>query len=156
MDVTRRTTTLPASGSAIPALRDGPVIVLPSGVRLQRESVNGIRVTDAQLQQAILGVLQLPLADQQLMARSGVVIELLPTVTLNGGKQLGATNVGQDFFGTWIPSSMKVTVGSSTEIARLGVDAIAETVQHEIGHVISVITRQDQSEEAAIRYAATH
>ncbi|MBC7461535.1 MAG: hypothetical protein H7287_09255, partial [Thermoleophilia bacterium] len=50
MDVTRRLTTLPASGQAIPSLRDGPMVQLASGVRFQRLSVNGAHVTDLQLQ----------------------------------------------------------------------------------------------------------
>lgn len=143
------------SGAQIPALADGPILVLPSGVRIRREIVGGARVSDAQLQQAMLGVQQLPAADQALMARSGVVIELLPIVSLNGGRQVGATNV-EDIDGRWVPTSMRVTVGSSAAIPRTGIDTIAETVQHEIGHVLSVMTRQDRSEAAAIRYAATH
>jgi hypothetical protein len=143
------------SGTQIPARADGPIYVLPNGVRIRRESVGGARVSDAQLQQAMLGVAQLPAADQALMARSGVVIELLPVVSLNGGRQVGATNV-ESINGRWVPTSMKVTVGANAAVPRTGIDTISETVQHEIGHVLSVMTRQDRSEDAAIRYAATH
>ncbi|MBC7462168.1 MAG: hypothetical protein H7287_12470 [Thermoleophilia bacterium] len=132
------------------------MVQLASGVRFQRLSVNGAHVTDLQLQQAMLGVAQLPLADQRLMASTGVVIQLLPMVTLNGTAQLGATNISENLMGRAVPTSMYVTVGSSAQIPRLGVDAIGETVQHEVGHVISVVTTGDQSEAAAIRYAAEH
>ncbi|MCW2949934.1 MAG: hypothetical protein JWN41_947 [Thermoleophilia bacterium] len=155
MDVTRRTRSA-ISGATIPAGPDGPIWVLPSGVRIRREQVNGLRVTDAQMMQAIQGVELLPWADQRLMARTGIVIELMPLVTLNGEKQLGATNVEQTGTGEWVPTSMRIAVGQNAQIQRQGVDAVSETVQHEIGHVLAVLTRQDRSEQAAIAYAATH
>jgi hypothetical protein len=155
MDVTRHTLSA-TSGASIPTAPDGPTLVLPSGVRVQREVVNGRRVSDAQLQQALQGIALLPLADQQLMARTGITIQLLPLVTLNGQKQLGATNVEQMPNGVWVPTTMRIAMLGNAQIPRTGVDAIGETVQHEIGHVVSVVTRQDRSEQAAITYAATH
>jgi hypothetical protein len=139
---------------------DGADVVLPSGVRVRRTTIGGRHVSQGALLQAIRGIQQLPLQHQLLLARSGIAVELLPVTQLEqveGTSQpvLGATAVNQDSDGRWVPTRIRVATDSPIS-ARGGVNAIAEVAQHEIGHAISVMTTQNRSEDAAIRYAATY
>jgi hypothetical protein len=113
------------------------------------------RVGALQLQQAIRGIQLLPFADQQLLARLGIPVELVPVIQLERlahatAPVVGATRVtGPD--GSARPERLRVAAYQ----ARLGT-SVLEATQHEIGHVVAVTTRQDTSEDAAIRYAATY
>lgn len=139
---------------------DGADVVLPSGVRVRRTTVGGRHVSQGALLQAIRGIQQLPVQHQLLLARAGIAVELLPVTQLEqveGTSQpvLGATAVSQDSSGRWVPSRIRIATDSPIS-AKGGVNAISEVTQHEIGHAISVMSTQDRSEDAAIRYAATY
>ena len=51
--------------------------------------------------------------------------------------------------GTWRPTLVRVAVRAG--LARD--EQTSEIVQHELGHVVSVVRTQDRSEAAAINYA---
>lgn len=152
----------PASVGAAPEVHgvpDGPDYVLPSGVRIRRSRIGGRRVSDEKLLQAIRGVQLMPMAHQQLIARLGVPVLLVPTQRLEQvagttSPILGATSISHDGQ-TWRPTMVRIATDSPIS-ERGGVHAIDEVTQHELGHVLSVVTTQDRSEQAATRYAATY
>jgi hypothetical protein len=134
---------------------DGAPIVLPSGITIDLRQVGTLRVTVSQLQAVEAGIALLPLADQQVVARAGVHVQLLPTTALEqteaGHDLLGATTIIQEgpANSPWIPTLIRVAVAGG----RSGTEATPEVIQHEIGHVVSVERYQDRSEAAAIAYA---
>ena len=131
---------------------DGPDIVLTSGVRIRKKQIGSARVGDAELQQAIRGVQALPVADQMLLARLGLPIELIPVVQLERmpgmtDPVVGATLIlGPD--GSAKPAKIRIAAYQ----AHLK-SSVTEAVQHEIGHTLAVVANQDTSEATAIRYA---
>jgi hypothetical protein len=144
----------------VPELRgdpDGPDIVLASGLHVRRTHIGQFRVTDAELQQALRGIQLLPFADQQLVASLGIPIQLLPVAHLEQlasatDPVVGATLVTGDP-GRGVPVKIRI----ASHMAQLGTPAqVQEAVQHEIGHAVSVVRRQDRSEAAAIAYAARY
>jgi hypothetical protein len=149
------------TGGALPEIRgdaDGPDYILPSGVRVRRTHIGQFRVTDAELQQALRGIQMLPLADQQLVASLGIPIQLLPVAHLEQVEGtvdpvVGATLVTGDP-GRGKPVSIRI----AAHMAQLpnSTAQVQEAVQHEIGHTVSVVRRQDRSEAAAIAYAARY
>jgi hypothetical protein len=144
----------------ISGLPDGPDIVLPSGVHIRRTRIGQFRVSDSELQQAIRGVELLPLAHQQVIARLGLPIELVPVQELERapdqpGPVLGLTTIDTNAAGRGVPTRLRVVTHSPTASIN-PVNSITEVVQHEIGHVIAVTSRQDRSEETAIAYATAY
>lgn len=135
---------------------DGSDVVLPGGVIVRRRRVGAARVSDRELLDAARGVMMLPAADQQRIARAGVPIELLPVASLGvgnlGGPILGSTAI-EGSGGTWTPTLVRVVVRSPLSSNPGTREAIGEIVQHELGHVNAVLTGQDRSEQAAERYA---
>ncbi len=149
---TRSVATGGGSGGEVHGVAVGPAIVMPSGVRVVREQLGTARVSDLQLRQILLGIAQLPVADQQLLASRGIEIHLLPTGGLEQGL-LGATTIVRENASTpWRPTLVRVAVAAG----GVGREANSEIVQHEIGHCVSVIERGDNSELAADTYAAEH
>lgn len=142
----------PANKNEVHGTPDGPPIRLASGLVLQPMQLNGQRVTRGELMDAIRGASLLPQADVAAVAQAGVKINLLPTNTLEDGL-LGATTIlRSNDSAPWRPTLVRVAVR-----ARLrGDEATPEIVQHELGHVLSVLRKQDTSEEAAEQYAAAH
>lgn len=134
---------------------DGADLQLPSGIRVRRTAVGAAHVTATELQQALMGIAMLPATHQALIARSGIVIELVPVAALENGI-LGATSIEQSPGGPWMPTLVRVAVRSPLSAAGTGRTAVGEIAQHELGHVIAVLTGQDRSEAAAERYALTH
>lgn len=135
--------------------RDGPDITLSNGIKVRRMTVGNARVTERELHEAIRGILVLPVADQRLIARAGIPVELVPTSALEGGI-LGATTILQSSAGGWSPSLVRVAVRSPLSNQGNGRERIGEIVQHELGHVRAVLLGQDRSEQAAERYALMH
>jgi hypothetical protein len=115
-------------------------------------SINGQRVTRGELMDAIRGVSLLPAADVSAIARAGVHLHLLPVANLEDSL-LGATSiVRKSESQPWQPTLVRVAVR-----ARLGgEESTPEIVQHELGHVISVMRSQDTTEAAAEGYAKRH
>lgn len=145
-------------GGALPELTgtpDGPDLVLPTGLRFRRLRIGHLRVGDAQLHQAIAGARLLPIPHQQLVARLGITIELLPLPQLERLPQttlpvVGATRIVGD------PGRVRperVRIAAFAEQVR---GSVSEATQHEIGHVVAVVGRQDTSEATAERYAASY
>lgn len=134
---------------------DGPDVVLPSGVRIRRKRIGAARVGDAELQQAIRAVQLLPVAHQLLIARLGLPIELVPVAQLErlpGTTEavVGATLVlGPD--GAARPAKIRIAAYQAQVRS-----SVTEAVQHEIGHAIAVVARQDTSEETATQYARSY
>lgn len=158
MDVTRTSSaqrqTLPAEVSGA---TDGPDVVLSSGMRLRRTRVGTARVTDFELAQAIRGVQLLPLSHQQVIARLGIVIELIPVRAL---EQIAGTTdpvVGATAIVGDIGRGRATRIRIATRMAENPHPArIEEIIQHEIGHVLAVTAYQDRSEAAAEAYAARY
>ncbi|MCB0877522.1 MAG: hypothetical protein KDC46_00875 [Thermoleophilia bacterium] len=109
------------------------------------------RVSASQLTTARVAVSKLPAADRALLARHGLRVELVPATALEDG-MLGATSIVRDADGRWAPTTIRV----ASRIHGRGVESLAEVVQHEVGHAISVLRSQDRSEDAAGAYARTH
>ncbi|MEO6867773.1 MAG: hypothetical protein ABI200_07105 [Gaiellales bacterium] len=136
---------------------DGPDLLLPTGVRLRRMHVDGQRVTSSQLRQAIRGVQMLPIQDQQLIARLGIVIELLPVrhleqISGTSDPVVGATTVmGPPGNGRATRIRIAMQMGQLQHKTK-----ISDVVKHEIGHVMAVTAHQDRSEQAAEAYAARY
>ncbi len=143
-----------ASGSPaeVGGTPDGPDLVLPSGLRIRKLRIGATRVGQAQLQDAIRAAQLLPVAHQRAIAALGIPIELVPVTQLERvagttDPVVGATRVvGPD--GSAHPERIRVAAFQAQVGSQLG-----EAVQHEIGHAIAVVTRQDLSEDAAIAYA---
>ena len=149
-----------SAGPMVRGSSDGPDIVLPTGVRIRRTIIAGMRVNWAEVMQAVQGVQALPVAHQQLMARTGAVIELVPVagleLTAGGQPMLGATTIDRaPMSDTWRASLVRVAVRSPRSVPGTR-ESIGEIVQHEIGHVLAVLSGQDRGEDAAERYARTY
>lgn len=139
----------PAAAVELHGDADGPPTRLPTGVLVQRRRIGDRRVSTAEFLQAVRGISLLPKQHQQALARAGVPIYLVPSAGLEDGL-LGATTIVQDTDGSnWRPTLVRVAVSAN----RRGTEATAEIAQHEIGHVIAVLTGQDRSEAAAEAYA---
>lgn len=134
---------------------DGPDLVMPSGIRLQRQQFGASRVLPDQLRDAVRGVLKLPMADQHLVASIGFAIELVPVPHLEQVQGsvdpvVGATRVvGPD----GSIRAERVRIATLQEMVGTEVE---ECVQHELGHVVAVHRSQDTSEQTAIAYAARY
>ncbi len=134
---------------------DGPDVVLASGVHVRRLRIGANTVGAQQLQQAIQGIAALPLAHQQLLARLGIPVELVPVTQLERVTGATAPVVG---------ATRVIGAAGNAHAERLRIAAyqaavgtsVVEATQHEIGHVVAVTTQQDLSEETAIRYAASY
>lgn len=138
---------------------DGPDIVLESGIVVRKRRVGDSRVTSRELFDAIRGIQLLPMADQQRIAAARLPVDLLPITQLgrgpSGGPILGSTAI-EAAGGGWTPSLVRVVVRSPLSSDPGSREAIGEIVQHELGHVLAVLTGQDRSEAAAERYALMH
>jgi len=108
-------------------------------------------VSAAQRRTAEQAIAKLPVADRALIARLGLRVQLIPASALEDG-MLGATTVVRDAQGRMVATAIRV----ASRLDGTGVDSLAEVVQHELGHVISVERHQDSSERAAQQYARTH
>lgn len=106
------------------------------------------RVRAKDLATARKAIAQLPKADRQLLARYGLRVELVGSAALENG-MLGATSIVRDSSDRWVPIQIRV----ASRLHGKGPDSLAEVVQHEIGHAISVLRGQDRSEDAAEAYA---
>lgn len=150
-----------AAAMPVAGIADGPDLLLASGVRIRRRRIGAATVSQAELAQAVRGVQLLPIQHQLLLARLGIPIELVPTPQLEGSSHgsgqpvLGLTTIERDGSGPASPTRLRIATKSPT-VGMNPRNAIGEVVQHEIGHVIAVTARQDQSEAAAIRYAASY
>lgn len=145
-------------GGALPELAgtpDGPDLVLPSGLRIRRLRIGHLRVGTEQLRQAIVGAQLLPLAHQQLVARLGIPVELVPLAQLERlphatGPVVGATRIVGDP-GRVRPERLRIAAYADQVRS-----SVTEATQHEIGHVVAVLAAQDTSEATAERYAASY
>lgn len=145
-------------GGALPELGgvpDGPDVVLPSGLRIRRLRLGRLRVGMEQLRQAIMGAQLLPVAHQQLVARLGIPIELVPVAQLERLPQttlpvVGATRIVGDP-GRVRPERLRIAAYADQVRG-----SVAEATQHEIGHVVAVVAAQDTSEATAERYANSY
>lgn len=136
---------------------DGAPIALRSGVVIELRRIGNERVSTAELLAAVAGVSSLPVADQQLVAASGVRVRLLPSAALEQGADgrnlLGGTTIERDASGErWAPTGVRIAVRAG----RAGRESTPEIVQHELGHVVSVLRGQDRSEQAAEAYAGRY
>lgn len=132
-------------GLALSAVRiNQGVVVIP-------ETVNGRKVSAAEMHQALAALRALPAADLAMVAAAGIQIHLYPLAGLEDGL-LGATSIVQESGGHWKPTLIRAAVRAGLT----GSQSIAEIVQHEFGHAISVLRNQDRSEAAAIKYASSH
>lgn len=144
----------PRSGE-VAGVPEGPEMVLPSGVRIQLQRLDSRSVGADHLRDAIRGVLKLPMSHQRLFATLDIPIELVPVINLEDlpgsvNPVVAATRVvGPD--GAARPDRMRIAAYQSI----LGTE-VEEAVQHEIGHALNVLTRQDLSEDAAEAYAARY
>lgn len=143
---------LPVASVQVRGEVDGPMYRLPSGVLLRRRRIGAERVSDAELMQAARGVQLLPLNEQTALARSGVVIDLVPAAVMDNN-QVGSTGIAHSG-GRWVPTEVRIATKSPQSAAGTGKMAIGEITQHEIGHVLAVLGGQDRSEAAADAYAA--
>jgi hypothetical protein len=142
----------PSAPQELFGVADGTAYRLRSGIVVQKRRVGNDRVSRDALRDILRAIDLLPAADQSLIARTGIVIMVLPVAALEGGL-LGATTIVQDTVGApWRPTVVRV----AAHAGRNGAEATGEIVQHEIGHVLAVLTRQDRSEAAAADYARRH
>ena len=111
----------------------------------------GDAVKASELTTARAAIAKLPAADRALLAKRGLHVELVGTASLEDG-MWGATAVERDAKERWVPRSIRV----ASHIHGVGANSLAEVVQHEIGHAISVLRDQDRSEDAAAEYARRH
>lgn len=105
-----------------------------------------VRARDLAIARAAIA--KLPAADRALLARHRLRVELVPSKGLEDG-MLGATSIVRGAGGRWVPTQIRV----ASRIRGEGADSLAEVVQHEVGHALSVLRRQDRSEDAASAYA---
>ena len=108
-------------------------------------------VTRAQRTVVRAAIARLPAADRVLLAKHGLQVHLVGTKSLEDG-MLGATTVVRDDDGRLRPTAIRV----ASRVHGTGVESLAEVVQHEVGHAISVLRAQDRTEDAAARYARRH
>ena len=139
----------------IAGVPDGPDLLLPSGVRIRKKRIADRVVGNLQVEQAVRAVQLLPLADQQLLARLGIPVELVPVTQLERLASATAPVVGATLITSLAGTSRAERLRIAAYQSQVGT-SLAEAIQHEIGHVVAVTTRQDTSEDAAIRYAATY
>ncbi len=153
-----RTSHFGATPQQVRGQQDGPDLMLPSGVRIRRQRIGGVRVTQAQVLQAIRGIQLLPLQHQQLIARLGLAIELVPLRFLE--QVAGATEpvVGSTLIDGPVGRGRPTSIRIASYMEDLGRKdtTVHEAVQHEIGHALAVSSAQDRSEQTARRYAATY
>jgi hypothetical protein len=109
------------------------------------------KVRANELAVARAAVAKLPAADRALLAKRGLHLELVGTKSLEDA-MWGATSVERDSAGRLAPTRIRV----ASHIRGTGANSLAEVVQHELGHAISVIRSQDSSEDAAAAYARAH
>lgn len=125
----------------------------PSAAMLVTTAPIGKRKVRASEQAAVeRAIAQLPKADRALLAKHGLKVQLVPKASLEDG-MLGATRIVRATDGTWAPTTIRV---ASRLADRRGMNSIGEVAQHEIGHALAVIRKQDRSEAAAEAYAAKH
>lgn len=105
-------------------------------------------VRTSELGAARAAVAKLPAADRALLARHGLRVQLVPTRALEDG-MLGATSIVRGRDGRWSPTAIRV----ASRLDGRGAESLAEVVQHEVGHALAVLRRQDRSEDAAHAYA---
>lgn len=101
-----------------------------------------------ELRVARAAVAKLPAADRALLARLGLRVQLVPSRGLEDG-MLGATSIVRGRDGRWSPTAIRV----ASRIEGRGPGSLGEVVQHEVGHALAVLRRQDRSEDAAHAYA---
>jgi hypothetical protein len=111
-------------------------------------SGGSVRVDEARMRIARAAVAKLPTADRMLLARHGLRVQLVPTRALEDG-MLGATTVVRRDSGRLVPTEIRV----ASRIEGRGAESLHEVVQHEVGHALAVLRRQDRSEAAAEAYA---
>jgi hypothetical protein len=151
----RAVTAAPTPPGEVAGTLDGPELVLPSGIRIQRQRIGDAVVSAQALRDAVRGILQLPMSHQRLLAALDVPVELVPVANF------------EQVPGTTMPVVGATRVSGpdgSTKVERLRIAAnqsvhgteVEECVQHEIGHVIGVAARQDLSEDFAERVAARY
>lgn len=116
-----------------------------------QQRVTGERVAAREFREAKAAVAKLPTADRALLARHGLRVTLVPTKSLEDG-MLGATSIVRGDDGRWMPTQIRV----ASRIGGRGAESLSEVVQHEIGHALAVLRRQDRSEDAAHAYARRH
>ena len=119
------------------------------GVEVVPHQENGKRCTEAEIQAAVQGLKTLPAADLKTLAEHGIRIHLFPVDGLEDGLLGATTVVQQDETSPWVPTKIRVAVRANLP----GAQQTSEIVQHEVGHAIAVIKKQDRSEDAAIAYA---
>ncbi|MCW2972536.1 MAG: hypothetical protein JWN72_809 [Thermoleophilia bacterium] len=112
---------------------------------------DGAKVTARELATTRAAIAALPAADRALLVRHGLHVELVPKQSLGQG-MLGATLITRDAGDRLTPTSIRV----ASRATGKGPEALREVVQHEIGHAISVLRKQDRSEDAAAQYALDH
>ena len=106
-------------------------------------------VTQAELNQAVVALRQLPAEDLALVGSRGIKIHLYPSAGLEDGL-LGATTIVQEAEKlAWQPTQIRIAARANLE----GAQATGEIVQHEFGHAVAVLRAQDRSEDAAEAYA---
>ena len=108
-------------------------------------------VTKAERATAAAAIAKLPAADRLLLAKHGLHLELIATTSLEDA-MWGATSVERGDDGRLTPTRIRV----ASHIHGVGANSLAEVVQHELGHAVSVLREQDRSEEAAAAYARAH
>lgn len=127
---------------------DGAPVLHKSGVIILKRKNGSAHVSQQALNDTLKALERLPAADLALIANSKIPILLIPVGGLEDSL-LGATTIVQDSDGKpWRPTLIRIAVN-----ARDRHDPTAEIVQHEVGHAVSVIRRQDRSERAAENYA---
>lgn len=119
-----------------------------SAASLVAPQQGGRKVRAKDLAAARAAIARLPASDCALLARYGLRVELVGRSSLEQG-MLGATSIVRDSSDRWVPIQIRVAARSGGK----GPDSLAEVVQHEVGHAISVLRGQDRSEDAAEAYA---
>ena len=109
------------------------------------------RVSAAQRKVAARAIAALPAADRALLRKLGLKVELIPKQALEDG-MLGATSVVRAHDGRLDVTRIRI----ASKITGRGAESLREVVQHEVGHAISVLRTQDDSEDAAEDYARRH
>ena len=142
----------PPAANELHGVPDGAPFKRPSGILIYRRAVGNAHVTQTELLAAARGISALPLEHQRAIAQAGIPVLLLPTAALEQGL-LGATSiVQQETTSQWRPTMVRIAVRAN----RSGIETTPEITQHELGHVMSVLQRQDLSEAAAQAYARGH
>lgn len=155
-----RSLPLTAAGAAAPPEVAGvpvaPDMVLPSGIRLRMHDVAGVRPTRAAVRDAIRGILQLPEADQRLIASLKVPVELIPVTHLEALPGTTAPVVGATRIHGPDGSARVARIRIASQQESMGWTTVEECVQHELGHVVGVTRFQNLTEAFAEGYAVRH